>query len=111
MPTYEQSLQTLHRAPLSAFVSERKRLAAALRAGGDDDGARELAARRRPTISAWTVNQLYWNDRRAFDEMLDAAESVRSGDLAATTAYRQAIAKLRERAATVLKDAGHAAPD
>jgi hypothetical protein len=111
MPTYARSVEELFRAPHDQFVAERKRLAAALRAGGDDAGAKRLAGLRRPTTSAWTVNQLWWTARDAFDAMLDAAARVRKGSPGATGDYRAALAALRKRAASVLAAAGHGASD
>jgi hypothetical protein len=82
-----------------------------MRAKGDRPSAGRLTACRRPTISAWTVNQLYWRARRDFDEMRAAAERLRAGDLDATPDYRRALATLRRRAGEVLEEAGHAASD
>jgi hypothetical protein len=109
MADHRKALQALYGAPLAAFVTERKRLAAELRAAGDDAAAKELAQRRRPTASAWAVNQLYWHARDAFDALLKTAERLRKGDLEATRAHRDALAELRKRAAAMLEDAGHAA--
>jgi hypothetical protein len=108
---YERSVEELFRAPLDGFVAERKRLAAALKAGGDAAGATELAALRRPTTSAWTVNQLWWQAREAFEELLATAKRVRKGDREAMPVYRDALAALRKRAAAILKDAGHGASE
>ena len=108
---YRQALQTLYRAPLADFVAERKRLAAELHAAGEEDAAKQLAKRRRPTASAWTVNQLYWHARGAFDALLAAAARIRKGDLRETSAYREALGELRKRAAAVLRDAAHVATD
>jgi hypothetical protein len=109
MADYREALQALSRAPLANFVAERKRLATGLRAAGDEDAAKQLAQRRRPTASAWTVNQLYWHARGSFDALLAAAAQLRKGDLSQTTAYREALSELRKRADAVLRDAGHAA--
>jgi hypothetical protein len=109
MADYRQALQALSRVPLANFVAERERLAAELRAAGDEDAARQLAQRRRPTASAWTVNQLYWHARGTFDALLAAAGEIRKGDLRETSAYREALGELRKRAAAVLQDAAHAA--
>jgi hypothetical protein len=108
MGDYPHALDALYKAPLADFIAERKRLADELRAAGDRDGATQLARRRRPTTSAWTVNQLYWKARDAFDALLAAAARVRKGDLRETRAYREALGELRKRAATVLRDAAHA---
>jgi hypothetical protein len=107
---YEDALQELYQAPLTQFVAERKRLATELKSG-DAAGAKRLLARKRPTVSAWVVNQLYWHARDAFDEMLATAEQLRKGHLKASASHREAIAKLRKRAATILEDSGHAATE
>ena len=89
----------LYQAPLAEFIAERKRLA-------KDD--KSLAKLPRPTVSAWAVNQLWWHARDAFDAFLASAEKLRKGDLRATAAHRDALAKLRARAGAMIKDAGHA---
>jgi hypothetical protein len=106
MAAREQALQQLYQSTPKDFTVERKRLATELRARGDEAAAKDLAARRRPTTSAWAVNQLYWHARDAFDEMLAAAKKVRKGDLDATGDLRDANAALRKRAAELLKGAG-----
>ena len=111
MADYTHALQALHRVPLARFVAERTRLAAQLRAAGDEEGANQLVRRRRPTTSAWTVNQLYWDARDAFDALLASAARIRSGDLGATRAYRETLGELRKRAATILGDAAPAATE
>ena len=106
---YEDAVQELYQVPITQFVAERKRLADALKTGGDAKGAKQLLARHRPTISAWVVNQLYWHARDGFDELLATAEQLRNGELSAQAAHRDALAKLRKRAATLLEEGGHAA--
>jgi hypothetical protein len=107
---YDDALQELYQAPLTQFVAERKRLAGELKSS-DAAGAKRLLERKRPTVSAWVVNQLYWHARDAFDEMLATAEQLRKGHLKASASHREAIAKLRKRAAAILEDSGHAATE
>jgi hypothetical protein len=104
---YDDAIEALHRAPVEAFVAERKRLAAALKAAGDRDGAARLAKRPRPSVSAWAVNQLHWHARAELDAMFETAARLRSGQLDATAAHRDAIAALRARATELLRDGGH----
>jgi hypothetical protein len=111
MSPAERALASLYEAPLDRFVAERGRLAAELRAAGDKSGAADLAKRRRPTISAWVVNQLYRHARAPFDELFAAAARLRNGDLDATGDHRDALAKLRKRAATLLTEGGHGATE
>lgn len=106
--SYDDAVTELHQAPHTAFVTERKRLAGELKTAGDKEGAARLAKLPRPPVSAWVVNQLWWHARDAFEAMLAGAERLRAGDLGAAAAHREAIGKLRARAAAILADAGHA---
>lgn len=108
---YDEAVATLYRAPLEQFVTERKRLAAELKAAGDKEGAARFAKLGRPPVSAWAVNQLWWQARDAFDDLLASAERLRLGDVAASRAHRDATATLRARAASLLTEAGHGAAD
>ena len=103
----EAAVRELYQVPLGQFVAERKRLAKELA----KPDAKALLARRRPTISAWAGNQLWWHARDAFDKLMETAEQLRKGHAAADKPHREAIAKLRARAATILEDAGHAASE
>lgn len=111
MAAYDDAVAELYQAPHGDFVTERKRLAAELKAAGDKQGAARLAKLARPTISAWAVNQLWWHARDAFDELFEAASRLRAGSLDATGPHREAIAKLRARAARMLADANHGASE
>lgn len=109
--SFDDAVQELAQAPLPQYIAERKRLADTLKAAGDAKAAKALLARKRPPVSAWVVNQLYWHARDAFDDLLATAEKIRKGDLKASAAHRDVIAKLRARAKHILEDAGHAAPE
>jgi hypothetical protein len=109
--SYDDAVSTLYRACVDVFVAERKRLAAELKAAGDKAGAARLAKLPRPTVAAWTVNQLFWQASDVFDELLAAGQRLRGGDLAATGAHREATAKLRARAVTLLGASDHAATE
>ena len=74
---YDNAVAELYRAPFDKFVAERKRLASELKAGGDSAGAARLSNVTRPPISAWAVNQLFWQDRKTFDELFKTAERLR----------------------------------
>jgi hypothetical protein len=111
MSDYELALQQLHQVPLASFVAERKRLAAALCAEGDEAGAARIAKYPKPPTSVWVVNQLYWRARDAFDALLAAAARLHGSDRGAVPAHRDALATLRRIAADLLKDAGYAVSD
>ena len=109
--SYDEAVATLYQGALDAFVAERKRLAAELKAGGDKDGAARLAKLGRPSLSASTVNQLFWHDRDAFERLLAGAERLRSGEHDAGAEHQRALAALRALAAERLTAGGHAAPE
>lgn len=111
MSAYDEAVAELYQAPHGSFVTERKRLAAELKAAGDKAGAMRFAKLGRPTISAWAVNQLWWHARDAFETLFETAAKLRKGGLAASGPHREAIAKLRARAARILGDASHAATE
>jgi hypothetical protein len=108
---YASALASLYQASHEDFVSERKRLSAALKAAGDRDGAARLAKLGRPPISAWAVNQLYWRERAAFDELFETARRLQHGDRSAAAPHRAVTLRLRAQASSILSDAGHASSD
>lgn len=111
MSEYEDAVTALYQAPLSEFVAERKRLAAELKATGDKEAAVRFGKLLRPPVSAWVVNQLWWREADAFSQLLSAAARVKVGDREASLAHRQALARLRDAAAQLLRDSGNAATD
>lgn len=108
---YDDAVQSLYQAPVDQFVSERKRLAGELKAAGDKEAAARFAKLARPPISAWVVNQLWWQVRPAFAELFETAQRLRDGKLDAMAAHREAIAKLRAQAIKILTAAEHGATE
>ncbi len=108
---YDDAVEAIYRSPLDQFVSERKRLAAELKASGDKAAATRLSALKRPVVSAWAVNQLWWQARPAFDALLAAAAQLRAGDRAGSLQHREALAQLRTNATVLLTGANHAPND
>jgi hypothetical protein len=121
----EAALAALYRLPLEQFVATRDQLARRLRAAGDRAAAREVAALRRPSVSAWAANQLAQAAPNAVAELLDAGATLRQAQQAAvagqpgaarqlrtaTAHLRAAITRLGQRAETLLVRSGHAASD
>jgi hypothetical protein len=115
----EQALAELYDAAPEDFVSERKRLAKALKAEGQDADAVELGRRRKPTTSAWALNRLARDHRRDVDLLLDSGHRLRQaqagvlrGDARegfeqAQRAEREAVARLVHEAERLL---GHPSP-
>jgi hypothetical protein len=108
---YDDAVSELYQAPHEAFVTERTRLSAELKAQGENAGGARLAKLRRPPLSAWVVNQLWLQAREAFEELFATAERLRAGELAASAAHRKAVTALVGRAGAVLEAAGHPATE
>lgn len=115
MAKRDDPIDALFRLPLTEFIEARKELAARLKKSGDADEAERVKALAKPPVSAWTVNQLYWNHREAFDELIATGQRFRkaqtSGKVAnmreALEARREAISQLSDLATDVLMKAGH----
>jgi hypothetical protein len=75
--TLDEALDELYGAPLDAFVAERKRLAKEL----PPEERRDFATLRKPSIAAWTLNQLARRQRRDVDLLLDAGHRMRQAGL------------------------------
>ena len=110
----DSDIDRLYTAPRDQFVGERDALARKLRADGHRDAAAEIAALRKPTLVAWTVNQLTHTERREVDLLLDAGKriidaqqaSISSGGRteldAAQASLRRAVNGLTESARSIL---------
>jgi hypothetical protein len=73
----EQAAEQLYGAELADFVEMRKRLAKELRDAGNRADADALAKLRKPSVAAWTLNQLARRQRRDVDLLLDAGHRLR----------------------------------
>lgn len=115
----EKEIERLYGEPLDKFTAARDALARDLRKSGDKAVADEVKALRKPTVSAWAINQLARRERMKIRSLLVAGEKLRSAhaDLLgggrpdelrqASDAERKAIAHLVASAAALLSQAGH----
>jgi len=111
----ETDLDALFMLPQAEFTGARNALAAQLKKNGRGDEAVVVKGLAKPSISAWAVNQLYWNYREAFDQLIASGERFHkaqtSGKVAnmreAIDARRGALTHLSDLATTLLRDAGH----
>ena len=111
----DQDVDALFKLPLAEFTGARNELAARLKKSGRSDNAAAVKALGKPSVSAWAVNQLYWNHREAFDKLLVSGErfhkAQKSGKIAdmrdALGTRREALQRLSDLASKVLKDGGH----
>jgi hypothetical protein len=106
--------------PPEEFVAARDELARRLRRGGDAEAAKRVKALRRPSLSAWAVNQLARGRGPGLEGLLAAGERLRAAHQTALTgegaaelraaakAERDAVAGLVREAMALLAEAGHA---
>jgi hypothetical protein len=113
----ENDLDSLFRLPLAEFTGARNALAAQLKKSGRGDEAASVKALAKPSISAWAVNQLYWNHREAFDQLIASGERFHKAQTSkggakvaemreALDARREALRHLSDLATTLLRDSG-----
>src|SRR5947208_15486410 len=115
MAKLEDDINELFKAPLTEFITARKALAARLKKNGSASEAEGVRALAKPSISAWTVNQLYWRHLEAFDELIATGQRFRNAQASgkmvnmreALDARREALSHLSDLAIEVLRDAGH----
>jgi hypothetical protein len=115
----EDEIDALFTLPLAEFTGARNTLAARLKKERRADDADRVKLLGKPSVSAWTVNQLYWEHRDAFDELIATGRRLRpvqksrlAGKAAADMrdsldARREALTHLSDLAEELLRDAGH----
>ncbi len=114
----DDDVDALFRLPLAEFTDARNSLAARLKKSGRGDEAFLVKALVKPSISAWAVNQLYWNHRDAFDRLIATGERFRQAQASrlarkvadmrgALDGRREALSHLSDLATALLRNAGH----
>ncbi len=73
----DDAVRELYRGPLAAFTAGRQALAKRLRNEGDP-GESQVRELRKPTLSAWAVNQLFALEQRAMGAFVGAGERARA---------------------------------
>src|ERR1043166_7219714 len=115
--TIDDDLDSLFQLSLADFISARKALTARLKKAGRADEAGRVNALAKPAISVWAVNQLYWQHRDEFDQLISAGQRFRRAHTSRTgkpselnealEARRDAINQLSNLASRLQSDAGH----
>ena len=112
----DSAIDDLYGQELDAFVGERNRVAAQLRKEGRRAEAARVKELRKPSLSAWAVNQLARRRRKDVDLLLDAGHRLASAQTAvlsggdperfdeARRSQNEALKRLRGAAAEVLGD-------
>ncbi len=113
----DQDLDELFQIPLSDFIGARNALASRLKKAGRADEANLVKTIAKPSVSVWTVNQLYWRHRDEFDQLISAGQRFRRAHTTRTAkaseltgalgARREALDRLSTLAANLLRQAGH----
>lgn len=118
MGKLDDDLDALFKLPLAEFTAARNALASQLKKSGRANEADFVKSLVKPPISAWTVNQLYWQHREPFKRLLAAGERFRQAQSSrlsrkvtdmrdALDARRESLTNLADLAAELLHDAGH----
>jgi hypothetical protein len=111
VPGVENEIDRLFGLPLDEFTKARNDLARQLKRDGDSEGAAAVQELAKPTVAAWTVNQLARTERVAVGKLLEAGEALRAaqgrllGGEDASDALREATVQERETIRGLTHDA------
>lgn len=108
----EDEIDALFRLPVAEFTGKRNTLAARLKKEGRANDAERVKLLGKPSVSAWAVNQLYWNHRDDFDELMALGKRFRPAQKPADRresldARREVLSNLSDLATELLTEAGH----
>jgi hypothetical protein len=112
MPDLDPHVDQLYQLPLDQFTGARNALAKELK----QPAIKDLE---KPSIAAWAVNQLYWKERSAYDQLTQAGERLRAehrklltgkgADIrVAEQGHREAIRTAVDKIKRLLNDGGQA---
>lgn len=119
----DKQIDQLYSAPLNEFVERRNEFARSLRKDGDRRAADEVRRLSKPTLPAWTANQLARREKMRLRGLLTAGERLRKAHeellvggspealQQGRDGERRAIAELVGAAEALLKEAGHPASE
>ena len=114
----ESEIDELFRLPLSEFTAARNALSARLAKLDRVVEAKHVKSLVKPPATAWAVNQLYWKNPKAFDQLIAATDRVRKAQTQQSknadlrellSEKKRMMSDLIDRATKLLTDAGHAA--
>lgn len=113
----DAEIDALFRLPLSEFITARNALAAGLKKAGRTSDADRVKSLAKPPAPAWAVNQLYWQNPEAIDELLGLTERIRkaqTGQIKNANVRellddkKRQLGDLMDQASAILGAAGHA---
>lgn len=113
----DRQIDELYQLPLDGFTAARNALAK--QAGANGAQVKQLE---KPNTAAWAVNQLFWQQRKLYDQLIEAASERRDAyrqmlagkavDAAhADAEHRAAIRAAAQAARGILEKAGHSPTD
>lgn len=111
----DDKIDTLFQLPLDEFTAARNELAKAT-------GDASIKKLEKPNLAAWAVNQLYWHQRKLYDEVIKTSGQVRAAYTqmlagksanvkAAETFHTEAMRKAKDAIRRMLEAAGNNASD
>jgi hypothetical protein len=115
MAAADVKIDELYQLPLEEFTNARNALA-------KESGDGSIKKLEKPNAAAWAVNQLYWRQRKLYDEVIKTGGQVRtayqqmlagkSSDVKAAEAFRnEALRKAKQAVRGMLEEAGNKAAD
>ena len=119
----DDEVDRLYSLPLEEFTAARNKLAAALKKEGKAAEADEVKNLRKPSLSAWAVNQLARKERMQVRSLVTSADRLRKAQegllqggaadelRASVERQREVVGALVKRAKDLLREAGHPATE
>ncbi len=115
MARLDEQIDHLYQLPLEEFTAARNALA-------KESGDGTVKKLEKPVLAAWAVNQLYWHERKLFDEVIKTSGQVRTAhqqmlggkasDIkAAEVFHAEAMRKAKDAIRKIIVAAGNAASD
>jgi hypothetical protein len=98
----DEAAAELYTADPDGFIERRRELAGRAREAGQAAAARQIAALRKPTRSAWVVNRLTRSDPDALTQLTDLGRDLRAAERAKDGAAMRDLAQRRRQLITAL---------
>jgi hypothetical protein len=100
--TIEAEIDRLYGLPLGDFTSTRNELAKSFRRQGDREVADRLKALRKPTVTAWAVNQLVHHYPDLWTDLLETTEGIRDAHATGPDSLAEAMRRRKAALAAAL---------
>lgn len=114
-PSLAGDLEQLYSSPVDRFIALREALAKAAKARGDEEAAATLRRQRKPTVTAWALNQLSRQHREELERLFGLDDRLWHAQLSKAgpgtlrelmEARRALISDLTELAGEILSESG-----